>query len=89
MYNTNIPCQSAGVFNGFLVVSMRPFTPKDTVRAIEVSISNRSICDYLNHTLSAIFTICVLLSSDNITISTGTWGTGACGKSLRNRNCRY
>ena len=36
MYNTHIPCESAGVFHGNLVVSMRPFTSKDTVRAIEV-----------------------------------------------------
>lgn len=28
MYNTNIPCKAAGAFQGNMVVSMRPFTPK-------------------------------------------------------------
>lgn len=28
MYKTNIPCKSAGIFHGNMVVSMRPFIPK-------------------------------------------------------------
>lgn len=37
MYRTNIPTTSAGPFHGPLVVSMRPLTAVDTIRAIEVS----------------------------------------------------
>jgi uncharacterized protein YcsI (UPF0317 family) len=37
MYNTNIPCKSAGVFSGNLVVSMRPFKPSDVVSAVQIS----------------------------------------------------
>ncbi|KAF0693087.1 Aste57867_15903 [Aphanomyces stellatus] len=33
MYRTNIPCDSAGVFSGNVVVSMRPFTPADAILA--------------------------------------------------------
>lgn len=29
MYKTNIQCEPAGVFNGPMVVSMRPMTPDD------------------------------------------------------------
>lgn len=36
MYKTTQACHSAGVFEGDLVVSMRPFTPKDAIRAIQV-----------------------------------------------------
>lgn len=36
MYNTNIPCKSAGVFSGNTVVSMRPMKPKDAIRAIQI-----------------------------------------------------
>lgn len=36
MYVTNIPCQSAGPFAGNMVVSMRPMTPKDAIRAIQI-----------------------------------------------------
>lgn len=36
MYTTNIPCQSAGVFKGNMVVSMRPMKPKDAIRAIQI-----------------------------------------------------
>jgi uncharacterized protein YcsI (UPF0317 family) len=36
MYRTNIACQSAGVFRGPMVVSMRPLTPAQAVRAVEV-----------------------------------------------------
>ncbi len=36
MYKTNIPCRSAGVFSGPLVVSMRPLKPAHTIRAIEI-----------------------------------------------------
>src|SRR5580693_6357587 len=32
MYRTNIPCLSAGVFSGPLVVSMRPLKPADAIR---------------------------------------------------------
>lgn len=37
MYNTNIPCKSAGVFSGNMVVSMRPYLPGDAVRAVQIS----------------------------------------------------
>jgi uncharacterized protein YcsI (UPF0317 family) len=36
MYRTNIPCRPAGVFQGPLVVSMRPMTPAQAVRATTV-----------------------------------------------------
>lgn len=37
MYKTNIPSQPAGVFHGDLVVSMRPFSPQDVIRAVQVT----------------------------------------------------
>ncbi|MCA9077400.1 MAG: putative hydro-lyase [Planctomycetaceae bacterium] len=37
MYRTNIECQSAGLFSGPLVVSMRPFQAADIVRADELT----------------------------------------------------
>jgi uncharacterized protein YcsI (UPF0317 family) len=36
MYRTNIACRPAGVFRGPMVVSMRPLTPAQAVKAIEV-----------------------------------------------------
>lgn len=36
MYRTNIPCRPAGVFRGPMVVSMRPMTPAQAVRAVQV-----------------------------------------------------
>ena len=33
MYITNIPCRPAGVFHGNVVVSMRPMTPAEAIRA--------------------------------------------------------
>lgn len=36
MYRTNRPCQSAGPFSGNLVVSMRPFTAANAIRAIQI-----------------------------------------------------
>jgi uncharacterized protein YcsI (UPF0317 family) len=36
MYRTNRPCVPAGVFRGPLVVSMRPLTPAQVVRAVQV-----------------------------------------------------
>jgi uncharacterized protein YcsI (UPF0317 family) len=36
MYRTNRPCVPAGVFHGPLVVSMRPMTPAQAVRATQV-----------------------------------------------------
>lgn len=36
MYRTNIACASAGVFKADMVVSMRPMTPSDAIRAIQV-----------------------------------------------------
>jgi uncharacterized protein YcsI (UPF0317 family) len=36
MYRTNRPCVPAGVFRGPLVVSMRPLTPAQAVRAVQV-----------------------------------------------------
>lgn len=37
MYKTSIPCVSAGIFNGPLVVSMRPMTPAQAVRAVQIT----------------------------------------------------
>jgi uncharacterized protein YcsI (UPF0317 family) len=36
MYRTNIACRPAGVFQGPMVVSMRPMTPSQAVKAVEV-----------------------------------------------------
>jgi uncharacterized protein YcsI (UPF0317 family) len=36
MYNTTIQCEPAGQFQGDMVVSMRPMTPAQTIRAIQV-----------------------------------------------------
>jgi len=36
MYRTNMACRSAGVFRGPMVVSMRPMTPQQAIRAVEV-----------------------------------------------------
>jgi uncharacterized protein YcsI (UPF0317 family) len=37
MYRTNIRCVPAGPFTGPLVVSMRPLTPADAIRAIQIT----------------------------------------------------
>jgi uncharacterized protein YcsI (UPF0317 family) len=37
MYITNIPCHSAGPFSAPTVVSMRPMTPEQAVRAVQVT----------------------------------------------------
>lgn len=37
MYRTNRPCTRAGVFQGPLVVSMRPLKPADAIRAVEIT----------------------------------------------------
>jgi uncharacterized protein YcsI (UPF0317 family) len=37
MYRTNVPTERAGPFEGPLVVSMRPFSPRDAIRAVEVT----------------------------------------------------
>ncbi|MDR1018416.1 MAG: putative hydro-lyase [Lachnospiraceae bacterium] len=37
MYDTNIPCASAGVFHGNMVVSMRPMTPDMAIKAAIVT----------------------------------------------------
>jgi uncharacterized protein YcsI (UPF0317 family) len=37
MYRTNVPCTAAGPFSGPMVVSMRPFKPKDAIRAIQIT----------------------------------------------------
>ncbi len=37
MYRTNRPCESAGVFRGPLVVSMRPYKPADAIRAVQIT----------------------------------------------------
>ena len=37
MYITNIQCKPAGVFSGPMVVSMRPMTPKNAIRATQVT----------------------------------------------------
>lgn len=37
MYRTSIPCEPAGRFQGPLVVTMRPMTPKQAIRAIQIT----------------------------------------------------
>lgn len=37
MYRTNIPCQSAGIFQGPVVVSMRPMTSEQAIRAVQIT----------------------------------------------------
>lgn len=37
MYRTEVPCEPAGRFRGELVVSMRPLTPADAIRAIQIT----------------------------------------------------
>src|SRR5262249_39085215 len=37
MYRTNIACSSARPFAGPMVVSMRPFKPKDAIRAVQIT----------------------------------------------------
>lgn len=37
MYDTKIPCQSTSLFHGNYVVSMRPFTPADAIRTIQIT----------------------------------------------------
>jgi uncharacterized protein YcsI (UPF0317 family) len=37
MYRTNLACQPAGVFQGPLVVSMRPLKPADAIRAVQIT----------------------------------------------------
>ncbi|MFT8871567.1 MAG: putative hydro-lyase [Sporolactobacillus sp.] len=37
MYRTSLPCRSAGVFSGPLVVSMRPMTPAQAIRAVQLT----------------------------------------------------
>jgi uncharacterized protein YcsI (UPF0317 family) len=37
MYRTNIPCKPAGIFQGPTVVSMRPLTVIQTIRAVEIT----------------------------------------------------
>ena len=36
MYRTNIACRPAGVFRGPMVVSMRPMTPAQAIRAVQI-----------------------------------------------------
>lgn len=36
MYRTNITCRPAGIFQGPLVVSMRPMTPAQAIRAVQI-----------------------------------------------------
>jgi len=37
MYRTSLACQPAGIFHGPLVVSMRPLTPNQAIRAAEIT----------------------------------------------------
>lgn len=39
MYHTNIPCESAGIFSGNMVVSMRPIPYPDIAKAVSVTAS--------------------------------------------------
>jgi len=37
MYRTSIPCVTAGIFHGPLVVSMRPLKPAEAIRAVQIT----------------------------------------------------
>jgi uncharacterized protein YcsI (UPF0317 family) len=37
MYRTNIECKPAGIFRGPMVVSMRPLTVRQAIRAVEIT----------------------------------------------------
>lgn len=37
MFRTSVPCVSAGLFHGPLVVSMRPMRPADAIRAVQIT----------------------------------------------------
>ncbi|MCG5102639.1 putative hydro-lyase [Oceanobacillus alkalisoli] len=37
MYKTNIPCEFAGIFQGPMVVSMRPMKPEEAIRAVQIT----------------------------------------------------
>lgn len=37
MYRTNVACRTAGRFHGPLVVSMRPLSPADAIRAVQIT----------------------------------------------------
>lgn len=37
MYITSIPCRPAGIFQGNMVVSMRPFKPEQAIRAVQIT----------------------------------------------------
>lgn len=37
MFNTNIPCAPGGIFHGNMVVSMRPMTPAEAIRAAAIT----------------------------------------------------
>jgi len=37
MYRTNIPCRGAGVFQGEMVVSMRPLSPANAIKAVQIT----------------------------------------------------
>lgn len=37
MYRTNVDCVPAGRFRGKMVMSMRPFTPADAIRAVQIT----------------------------------------------------
>jgi uncharacterized protein YcsI (UPF0317 family) len=37
MYKTNIPCEAAGIFQGPMVVSMRPMKPDEAIRATQIT----------------------------------------------------
>jgi uncharacterized protein YcsI (UPF0317 family) len=37
MYRTNLACRAAGAFSGSMVVSMRPFSPPQALRAVQVT----------------------------------------------------
>lgn len=37
MYKTNVSCEKAGIFDGPMVVSMRPMLPKEAIRATQIT----------------------------------------------------
>ena len=52
MYKTNIQCESAGVFKGPMVVSMRPMTPENAQKAKEID-SDLIVMDCIGYTEAA------------------------------------
>jgi uncharacterized protein YcsI (UPF0317 family) len=65
-YRTNIECEPAGQFRGKMVVSMRPLTPADAIRAVQItSRSSPSVHDPERSSGSVCLCNAMLLSHSN------------------------